>query len=222
MIAGGMQGNNRRRWLQRLALLLCVLSVWQFATAGYIHAKAELAQWLIADAWQRAQQGEPRARPWPWADTWPVARLRVARLNIDLMVLAGASGRTLAFGPGWMLSSARPGQEGTSVIGAHRDTHFAFLQDLRPGDLLEMDTLDGHSVYRMTEARVADSRSQRIRPQASRDQLVLVTCYPFEAIMPGGPLRYLVFADKINTPEMAVNHEKKSHPNRLNGAKFLN
>jgi len=59
MIAGGMHGNNGRRWLLRLALLLCVLSAWQFATAGYIHAKAELAQWLIADAWQRTPGRAP-------------------------------------------------------------------------------------------------------------------------------------------------------------------
>jgi sortase A len=27
--------------------------------------------------------------------------------------------------------------------------------------------------------------------------LILVTCYPFDAIVPGGPLRYVVYARKV-------------------------
>ena len=29
-------------------------------------------------------------KPWPWADTWPVARLVVPSLGIDQIVLEGA------------------------------------------------------------------------------------------------------------------------------------
>jgi sortase A len=186
----------KRRWWLGIGMLLFAISAWQFGTAAYIHAKAELAQWLLADAWQKIKQGEPKARPWPWADTWPVARLRVPRLDIDQLVLAGASGRTLAFGPGWMASSARPGEQGMSIIAAHRDTHFNFLQYLRPGDLLYIEGEHGRSVYQVTTSQVADSRHQRIQPTASDDQLVLITCYPFTAIVPGGPLRFVVFASK--------------------------
>ena len=87
-------------WRQRLlraAFVAAVLAtVWQFGHAGYIHAKAWLAQALIAQAWTRTLAGEERAKPWPWADTWPVARLRAPEQDVDLYVLAGADGRTIA------------------------------------------------------------------------------------------------------------------------------
>ena len=38
--------------------------------------------------------------PWRWADTSPIARLEVPRLGVRRVVLAGATGAVLAFGPG--------------------------------------------------------------------------------------------------------------------------
>jgi sortase A len=186
------------------ALLLCAISVWQFASAAYIHAKAELAQWLVEDAWRKIKQGEAGARPWPWADTWPVARLTVARLSVEQMVLAGASGRTLAFGPGWMKASAIPGEPGSSVIAAHRDTHFAFLKHLRPGDVIDIETVDRRVRYSVTHRLVADSDQHRLQPATGGQELVLVTCYPFDALTTGGPLRYLVFAEPLIAPSRSI------------------
>jgi hypothetical protein len=80
-----------------------------------------------------ALAGEAMPKPWPWADTWPVARLRMQHPSVDLIVLAGAYGRTLAFGPGHVTSSALPGQEGTVMLTGHRDTHFRFLKDVQTG-----------------------------------------------------------------------------------------
>src|SRR5688500_11563212 len=62
----------------RLAIVaLAAIGVWQLANGAYIHAKAWLAQRLIASAWARTLEGEREVKPWPWADTWPVARLKV-------------------------------------------------------------------------------------------------------------------------------------------------
>ena len=97
-----------------------------------IQGKAWLAPVLIERAWQQTlQQGGAVTKPWPWADTWPVARLRVPALEVDLLVLAGDRGNALAFGPGHAGASAVPGTRGQSVIAGHRDTHFAFLRELR-------------------------------------------------------------------------------------------
>ena len=95
----------------------------------YIPAKAVVAQQLLQLAWERAQDGARAARSWPWADTPPVARLIVPELDIDQIVLEGASGRTLAFGPGVLPGSVPPGDAGHIVISGHRDTHFRFLAD---------------------------------------------------------------------------------------------
>jgi sortase A len=188
-------GRGRAGALSLLALVLALVGTWQFSSGVYIHLKARLAQYLIANAWTRSLDGELQARPWPWADTWPVARLRVAKLGIDQYVLADASGRSLAFGPGVVSGSAAPGTAGNSVIAAHRDTHFSFLRDVPVGMEISLQTLDGRQHrYRVSEERIIDSRRDYLDVHAAGTTLTLLTCYPFDAISPGGPLRYIAIA----------------------------
>ena len=61
--------------------------------------KAEVAQQLLNRAWTATSDDRRNVKPWPWADTWPVARLRLPGSGEPLTVLAGASGRNLAFAP---------------------------------------------------------------------------------------------------------------------------
>jgi len=187
-----MTNRGGRAHLRGLFFLCLGLAVWQLGSGAWIHAKAALAQVLIARAWSAP---EP-AKPWPWADTWPVARLQVPALAVDLYVLAGEQGNALAFGPGHVRQSAVPGTPGLSVIGGHRDTHFAFLADLAPGQLLWLTPRHGAPRrYRISSAHVADIRSGPL--SAGGDAVLLVTCYPFDAVRPGGPLRYVVLAEPV-------------------------
>src|SRR5439155_1634919 len=134
---------TRRRVLIVVAGLLAVLALEQLGQGAWIHLRARLAQHLLQRAWARTARGETRARPWPWADTWPVARLRVPAHDVDLIVLSGVSGRTLAFGPGHAPASAAPGAPGTAIITGHRDTHFRFLEHMKPGDELLVELPGG-------------------------------------------------------------------------------
>ncbi len=188
----------RRRLAAGLGVLLLALGAWQFAEAGYIHAKAWLGQALIDGAWARTLDGEHRAKPWPWADTWPVARITVPSHGKRITALAGGSGRTLAWGPGHVDGSVLPGQPGTAIIGGHRDTHFRFLEDIAPGeDILVEDQAGATHRFRVTATDIVDSRTTRLDPVGDVPRLVLATCYPFDALTAGGPLRYLVFAEKV-------------------------
>mgnify|MGYP000175686764 FL=1 len=183
---------NRGVWA--VAALLA-LGFWQLGQGAYIPAKAWFAQELMQRAWLRASAGEDRAAPWPWADTWPVARLTATSHDVDLIVLAGGSGRTLAFGPGHLGASALPGEIGNMVIAGHRDTHFAFLQEVRRGDRLGIESFGGATyVYEVTGLDVVDSRRGSLVLDTDVSALTLVTCYPFDALEPGGPLRYVVTA----------------------------
>ena len=177
-----------------VAALLC-LGFWQFGQGAYVPAKAWVAQELMNRAWQRAEGGARRVTPWPWADTWPVARLKAKGGGVELIVLAGASGRTLAFGPGHLSISASPGQSGNSIIAGHRDTHFQFLQHLETGELLQVELPGGRiHAYRVTSIDVVDSRRGSLILDTDEAMLSLVTCYPFDALQPGGPMRYVVSA----------------------------
>lgn len=182
-----------------VAALLLALGVWQLGEALYIQAKAQLAQILVRSAWERTLAGERQVKPWPWADTWPVARLAVPDHDVDLYVLAGANGRTLAFGPGHMFGTPLPGEKGNSVIGGHRDTHLSFLRDAKPGTELRTQRPDGvWRHYRVKAGAVLDEKDIWVTRQDGRTRMTLITCYPFDAIRAGGPQRYVVFADAID------------------------
>ena len=179
-------------------LLVAALGLSLLVSGGWIHAKAALAQLLLERAWQRTRGGETNVRPWPWADTWPVARLEIPRLDASMIVLSGASGRTLAFGPGLTQGTAQPGEPGTAIISGHRDTHFAAMRELQQGDTLRVERMDGLRVrYEIVALEVVDSRSARLRAASAGRALVLVTCWPFDALMPGGPLRYVATARSV-------------------------
>src|SRR5262249_17063851 len=159
-----------------------------FGQGAWIYAKASLAQVLLRRAWARTVEGQSRVPPWPWADTWPIARLRAPRLGRDVIVLAGASGRTLAFGPRHLHGTAPPGAEGNCVLSAHRDTQFAFLRSIRIGEVLALETPDGRSHrYRVFDLRIAAAGETGLLLPTPEPTLTLLTCYPFDAIRPGGP-----------------------------------
>ena len=178
-----------------IVAVLLGMGFWQLGEGVYIPAKALFAQQLLQNAWERSVANNGHARPWPWADTWPVARLTANGGAIDLIVLAGGSGRTLAFGPGHMLGSAQPGATGNAVIAGHRDTHFRFLKSLQVGDIIDIETpMGARHRFEVIDADVADARNSALRIDSDVPMLSLVTCYPFDAVEPGGPLRYVVTA----------------------------
>jgi len=184
-----------QRVLRTLALLLFTTGVSQFVIGAWIPAKAALAQVLLERAWQNTTEGGKGVRPWPWADTWPLARITVPRLGTSWIVLSGASGRTLAFGPGHTDGSALPGEVGAAIVSGHRDTHFASLRRLQLADEIIVERPDGVRIrYRVDELRVADSRNTRLRDPGIGRSLLLVTCWPFDAPTSGGPLRLIASA----------------------------
>lgn len=183
-------------WRDWLVLTLLLLGCQQLGAAGVIKAKAWLAPVLVERAWNRslAAGGSP-TKPWPWADTWPVARLEVPAVGVNLMVLAGDSGNALAFGPGHSNASAPLGSAGLAVVGGHRDTHFAFLPKLLPGTEVKLQLPSGiWREYRVESIEVVDSRVHSLPQSSLEDSLLLVTCYPFDTSLFNGPLRYVVAA----------------------------
>ena len=188
-------------------IILAVAAVWQMGLAGWIHAKAYTAQILLDKAWQQTLIDHKQNKPWPWADTWPVAELIVPELDIAQIVLAGDSGATLAFGPGHSFASALPDEHGTVMISGHRDTHFRFLQVLKKGTRLILKTKSGIHYYTVTKTQIVDSRSFAV--DTGSDELVLVTCYPFNSAINGGSERYLVHAQRerikaVNSEQLTV------------------
>ena len=163
----------------------------------WIFAKAQLAQVLLERAFsQSIVTGEP-VKAWSWADTWPVARIEISRIRASAIVLHGGSGEALAFGPALLDETSRIGERGTAVVSAHRDTHFAFLKDVVVGDRISITRDDGLVfTYRVTGTSIVDWNKSGIDRHANGFNLVLATCYPFDAITRGSQ-RYLVHAELV-------------------------
>jgi sortase A len=200
---------KRRHWLfAAVSLTAAFFSLLYLLSALWIPAKAELAQWLIERSWQQVLEGNDNARPWPWADTRPVGVLTVPRLGIRQYILEGSSGRNLAFGPA-LLDETASGSD--LVISGHRDTHFRFLRELEPGDYLTVRTINGTQKYDVLEREIVDSRTMELVIEPGINRISLVTCFPFDTLQAGGPLRYIVTALPQKDVSMPVRVRQQRH-----------
>ena len=177
--------------------LLALAGLILFGQGAYIHAKAWMAQILLERAFTATIATGHPTKPWTWADTWPVARIAIERLHVSTIVLAGSSGQALAFGPGHVERTPDAGERGVAVYSAHRDTHFRFLKDVAIGDEIDVKRQDGQTFrYRVDRTSVVRFDASGIDPLAGGHELVLSTCWPFDALTPG-PERYLVHATML-------------------------
>jgi len=183
----------RRSNLIRSSAAGALLAAFFILQALWIPAKAALGQVLLEYSWQQLLAGNPGVKPWTWADTHAIALLEVPRLKIRQVLLSGASPRNLAWGPVWF--TINDGQlDGDVLLSGHRDTHFSFLQQVTTGDELRLNTGTTQMTYKVVQMEIVDSRTATLNPSIDTRRLTLVTCYPFDALQAGGPLRYVVTA----------------------------
>lgn len=156
----------------------------------WIKGKAVVAQVLLNQAFLSPEAGPQK--PWAWADIRPIARVVAPRLKQSNVVLDATSGEALAFGPGHLPGTPLPGERGTSVISAHRDTHFAWLGDLQNGDLVTVERRDGSKIhYTIRRAWIARFDAPGINADSDEHLIALTTCWPLDGSS-RGPLRYVV------------------------------
>jgi sortase A len=178
------------------------------ARAMYLDAKANLASVLIRRAWAKtAKTGAPQA-PWPWADTHPVARLRIPRIGYDEIVLEGATPRTLAFGPARLFSGANLGEPGNVELAGHRTSWFRPLEALDAGDQIEVQWFDTRRhelrerTYTVNDIRIVSPEEVTSLAPRSDNALTLITCYPF-GHSPRSPQRFVVLASAAGPSRLA-------------------
>ena len=165
------------------------------AQAFFIPAKAQVAQVLMENAWERQLSTGDPARPWPWADFTPAARINFPAEHRSVLALTDAAGESLAFGPTHLAASVEPGERGVAVYAAHRDTHFAFLGEVKSGDTFSIETPKGARSFRVTGSEVVRWDASGIVPHdGGKPRVALVTCWPLDAKV-SGPMRLVVWAE---------------------------
>jgi sortase A len=166
-------------------------------------AKGALAARLVERACAaHLADGRPH-RPWSWADHHPVARIDVPRLGVRRVVLSGASGSSLAFALGHVDGTALPGSPGNCVVTGHRDTWAAFLERVRVGDEIRVETRLGVRAYRVRSLEVVSEDEVEILEPVGETRLTLFTCYPFSGLV-RSPWRLVVTCEPAASIEEAA------------------
>ena len=187
-----------KRKLSILFLVFLLLGGGYFSyQAIKIDLKAQVAQILLNHAWQQSLKNGEGAQPWPSFDGRPIFKLEIVKHQISQIVLEGTSGQSLAFGPAFHQESFLPSSNKITAISSHRDSHGEYIKNLEIGDILKLQDLDNNwHTYKIEEfliVNVKDTVSIN-----KRNRLLLITCYPFDALLSGTPLRYIVSAININ------------------------
>jgi sortase A len=113
-----------------------------------------------------------------------VARLEIPRMDLNRIVVEGATAGDLTKGPGHFPETPLPGQLGNAAIAGHRTTHLAPFFDidkLQPGDEIIVTTLNGRYVYHVTGTEiVAPEDYAAVIPttDVTKATLTLVSCTP--------------------------------------------
>lgn len=184
-----------QRWLLLSAVMLLILACVSGGRAAWISSKAVVAQHLLEHSWESALVTGETSRPWPWADISTRAKLAVPELGVSHIVLDNSSGEAMAFGPGLVAGDPLHAANSTVALGGHRDTHLAFVEHLDESHTLLLENTRGMiQRYRLTGKRIVDTRRETIAISRQQAGLVLITCYPFNALQTGGPLRMVATA----------------------------
>jgi sortase A len=111
----------------------------------------------------------------------PVGRLKVPRLHLSIVVVAGTDHDSLTKGPGWYRGTFLPGESQLTYIAGHRTTYlapFAAIQSLRRGDTATLQLPYGTFAYRITGHRIVPANDvAQLRPHG-HEVLALQACHP--------------------------------------------
>ncbi len=193
------------KWLPTALLLvgslLCIHASW-------LPVKAWLSQQLIHHSWQQSMATKNAKlpslktaiapKPWPWADTFPIAELVFKRIDKSIVVLNGGDPTTLAFSAGAIAPFNQANTTKPFVVAGHRDSHFSFLQDIAMKDVISLTDAQGRSqLYQVERIDIVDASSGQLALPADDASLVLITCFPFEGIGNNAEQRYVVTATPL-------------------------
>src|SRR6476661_10694612 len=137
-----------------------------------------------------------------------LTRLVIPKIDMDAIVIEGASRRELSEGPGHMKQTAQPGEMGNAVITAHRDTFFRHIYELTKGDQIQVRRSGRTFTYAVTGKRIVKPEDVSVLKQTNDPQLTLITCYPTYYIGPA-PERLVVFSKLVASdgqPQTAQAH----------------
>ena len=139
-----------------------------------------------------------------------LTRILIPKIQMDAIVVEGASRRELSAGPGHMKQTAKPGETGNAVITAHRDTFFRHIYELARGDQIQVRRSGRTFTYEVTGKKIVMPEDISVIKPTNDPQLTLITCYPTYYIGPA-PKRLVVFSRLIETDGQPTKQATQTH-----------
>jgi sortase A len=141
-----------------------------------------------------------------------LTRLEIPKIQMDAIVVEGASRHELSEGPGHMKETAQPGETGNAVITAHRDTFFRHIYELNKGDQIQVRRRGRTFTYEVTGKRIVMPEDISVIKPTDNPQLTLITCYPTYYIGPA-PKRLVVFSKLVESDGQPSNQAAQAQSN---------
>jgi sortase A len=157
---------------------------------------AEVPAALQAEVARQVFLPDDFARPERTDDT-PL-RVRIPALNIDHDIVQGVDWNALQLGVGMLPNGAVPRNDGDNVVlAAHNDIYgeiFRNLDQLEPGDQIEVQTQSGSYVYVVRETQIVEPDAVHVMQPQGTPMVTLISCYPYQV----NTQRIVVFADRAD------------------------
>ena len=121
----------------------------------------------------------PTKKPASTAKSGAAFTLKIKDTKIS--VAHGVDEATLDKTPGWLTTSASPGQDGMCVVYGHRNrTHLRVLEKVERGDSITATTPDDTMyTYTVTDKLIYENTADLRLPLTEGKTICLMTCYPF-------------------------------------------
>ncbi|MGH9480498.1 MAG: class D sortase [Terriglobales bacterium] len=178
---------------RRLSTLLFALGLALVLAALGQYGFMALRQRQLLRQWNQLGAPVSGAAPSRYA---PGLRLIIPGIHLDAAVVRGTSYRDLLIAPGLLAGSALPGGRGNTIIAGHRDTFFRHLNELHPGDAIEVQSRGRAFDYRVTGRAIVKPSDTWVLANTRSPRLTLVTCYPTYWLGPA-PDRLIVTAAPV-------------------------
>jgi len=123
----------------------------------------------------------PTSTKKPTSNTQSSAAFTLKILDRKISVAHGVDETTLDKTPGWLTTSASPGQDGMCVVYGHRNrTHLRVLEKVECGDAITAIMPDGTVyTYTVSDIQIYENTADLRLPLTEGKTICLVTCYPF-------------------------------------------
>jgi sortase A len=193
---GAMLKPRLRRWLPVSLMIIGVLLLGYVISqywGMYAEQRRLARQWEQENARTASSVSGTEARA---SVEDGLTRLSIPRIELDAVVVDGASRKQLAVAPGHVKDTAKPGENGNSVITAHRDTFFRHIYELKKGDEIFVRRRGEVFKFEVIGKKIVGSDDVSVLRRTKEPHLTLITCYPIYYIGPA-PQRLVVFSKLV-------------------------